>query len=469
MEDDLIDLGNFRLNEESTPSPELKKQEAEVFVNGLDEPEGVQELEYDEVEEEIEGDLLEIIESVIPHLEYLNYEPQKNHPYSVNTDLKESLKAKLDAWELLLSEEVAVDETVALAHREYDNLQKLYQRNLTSIISEVSELECGYHATDLFFKNTGLSKDNIYFLNASLEQLTDLDNTVFFDAVQENLGAHFDRLDLSENYSLLVIPGYLKSNRVLEKWSKLAYENKLLLITDFMQLDSSQDVVELFEDANLASADQYKANTIMTCNWLLARGKYQDLEKSEPLYTSSAVALAGRIYQNLIAQASAGATFGVLKGIKGITFPLMRSDISIIEIEGLIPIAYDNGSFIAYASKTLFNGGHPGLKSYNVVRVFDYLTKVLIDFFNRRTFENFNAKVRKELTQQIVDFLDECSGPNKLIESFTIKRFELDHKNKNLIHLDLRIEPFFPSKNFVLKMDFDGSTKKWGTGVEAAI
>ncbi len=44
-----------------------------------------------------------------------------------------------------------------------------------------------------------------------------------------------------------------------------------------------------------------------------------------------------------------------------------------------------------------------------------------MDFLNRRAFENFNASTRKELNGQIVKFLDGITGPNKLIENFTIK------------------------------------------------
>ena len=55
---------------------------------------------------------------------------------------------------------------------------------------------------------------------------------------------------------------------------------------------------------------------------------------------------------------------------------------------------------------------------------FDYVTKVLMDFLNRRVFENFNAKTRKELMSQIVKFLDNITGPDKLIEDFSIRLFE---------------------------------------------
>ena len=88
-----------------------------------------------------------------------------------------------------------------------------------------------------------------------------------------------------------------------------------------------------------------------------------------------------------------------------------------------------------------------------MVRVFDYVTKVMMDFLNRRAFENFNARTRKELMSQIVKFLDGITGPGKLIEDFSIKRFEQDANQKDKIHLDIHMKPYFPAKNFMIRMD----------------
>ena len=57
-------------------------------------------------------------------------------------------------------------------------------------------------------------------MNAELDQLKDLDNSRFIDNIEAELVNGFDRLDLRQNYSLLVIPGYLGSNKVIEKWEK---------------------------------------------------------------------------------------------------------------------------------------------------------------------------------------------------------------------------------------------------------
>ena len=48
----------------------------------------------------------------------------------------------------------------------------------------------------------------------------------------------------------MVIPGYLGSNAVLEKWAKIAHSNKVMLVTDFQHLDEPDDVMEMFDEAN---------------------------------------------------------------------------------------------------------------------------------------------------------------------------------------------------------------------------
>jgi len=417
--------------------------------------------------------LFEVLENVIPETSFLKSDSLSREKIlkSINKNKsKEQLAFKLQTWELVLQSGDTIADILNFINESTVSIEECYQKNLNKIISEIRALESAYRATALFFENAKTIENNIWFLNASIEQLTDTDNSVFIDAVSKALNASYDRLDLSDNYSLLVVPGYLKSNSILEKWAKIAYNNKVLLITDFMHLDTAEDVVELFEESNLSGPEAYKSNIIMTCNWLVGRGKYAETSEQDDLYVSSAAALAGTIYSTLISQASAGKAFGVLQGVEGVRFKLHKSDLSMLEKLGLIPLRYENGTYVAYSSKTLFNGPNLGKQTYCVVRVFDYLTKVLMDFFNRRTFENFNAKVRKELMAQVVDFLDQNVGPNKLIDSFVIKKFEQDANDKNRIHLDLRIEPYFPSKSFALKMDFEATNedKKWDTSYELA-
>ena len=290
-------------------------------------------------------------------------------------------------------------------------------------------------------------------MNAELDQLKDLDFPKFIDKVQDELKSNFDRLDLRDNYSMLVIPGYLGSNKVVEKWAKIAHENKVMLVTDFGNFEAADDVMELFESANLTGGDKYRSNVLMTCNWLVGRGKVDQVGEEEDLYVPPSAAYAGKIYNTLMSQVAAGKKHGGINEVDAVRFDLKKSEIANIEKLGLIPMVSEYGKVMAFSAKTLFNGDNLGLQTYSVVRVFDYITKVLMDFLNRRAFENFNSKTKKEILGQLVKFLDSISGPGKLIENFDIKRFEQDPNQKDRIFLDIHMKPYFPAKNFMIKLD----------------
>jgi hypothetical protein len=369
-------------------------------------------------------------------------------------DERDELKRTLKLWESLLSEPGSVSDMVEKSQVKSESADKLLKQNQLRALEATKNLERSYRNVAFFFKNAEAEKlKNVNFLNASNEQCQDLDNTRFADAVREELVRNYDKLDLRKNYSLMVVPGYLGSNKVVEKWSKIAHENKVMMVTDFMHLDGADDVLEMFEDANLTGGDMYKSNTMMTCNWLVGRGKTTEVGEDDDLYVPPSGAMAGKIYSTLMSQVSAGKKHGSLNEVDQVRFETKKSEIANMEKLGLVPMVNEYGKVMAFSAKTLFNGDNLGLQTYSVVRVFDYITKVLMDFLNRRAFENFNANTRKDLMSQIVKFLDSVTGPNKLIEKFSVKRFEQDPNQKDKIYLDIHMTPYFPAKNFMIKMD----------------
>jgi hypothetical protein len=212
-------------------------------------------------------------------------------------------------------------------------------------------------------------------------------------------------------------------------------------------------VIELFEEANLTGGDAHKSNVVMAANWLVGRGKLEEIGEEEDLYVPPSSALAGRIYATLASQVTAGRKHGTLNEVDGVKFPLRKSEISNLEKIGLVPMVNEYGRVMAFSAKTLFNGDNIGLQTYSVVRVFDYVTKVLIDFLNRRAFENWDHNMRMDIQGQIVRFLDSIAGPGKLIEKFSIKKFERDPDQKDRINLDIHMVPYFPAKTFMVSLD----------------
>lgn len=366
---------------------------------------------------------------------------------------RKALVNRLNVWLKLLRENDTAEQMRDKAKETAERAESLLNSNLKNALARTRELETAYRTIAFFYKNTESDKvKNVTIVNATMEQLQDLDNTIFADHISNELKQNFDRLDLRRNYSLLVVPGYIGSNAILDKWSKMAYENKAFLITDFQDLETPDDVVDIFFNANHTGGDAFKSNTIMTCNWLLGRQKEDSVGEEENLYIPPSSSLAGKIYNTLMSQVVAGKKFGGLNEVESVRFDLRKSEISELERMGLVPMVNEYSKVMAFSAKTLFNGDNLGLQTYSVVRVFDYITKVLIDFLNRRAFENWTTRTEADLRSQVVKFLDSVMGPNKLIERFKVMKIEQDPNQKDRVLLDIHITPYFPAKSFVIQL-----------------
>lgn len=364
------------------------------------------------------------------------------------------LKKKMQLWIDLLTENNSIAEMAEKSVQKAENADKLLKQNLKKVLDASREMEQSYRSVHLFYKNTESPKlKNVVLMNASMDQLTDLDEPRFIEYIAEELKNKYDRLDLRQNYSLLVVPGYLKSATVVDKWAKMAYNNKVMLVTDFENIETPDDVLDMFTDANLTSGDPHKANVMMTCNYIVGRGKKTDVGEEEDVYVPGSAALAGKMYCTKLSQPVAGKTYGSIDEVDTVRFDQKKAEISELENVGLVPLVGEWGKVMPFSAKTLFTGDNLGMQTYSVVRVFDFIAKVLSDFLNRRAFELWNVKMEKNLRSQIVKFLDGIQGPDKLIEKFQIIRFERDEEHKDHIFLDIHITPFFPAKSFLVKLD----------------
>ncbi|MFT4092321.1 MAG: type VI secretion system contractile sheath protein TssC [Niabella sp.] len=367
---------------------------------------------------------------------------------------RNALLNALETWSDVLQASEKAGDMAAYCFAQANEQEATIRENLLNMTHAVRPLEKTYRNAALFFANAGAEQvHNISFANCSKEQLGDLNFPKFIDHLAEELKRNFDRIDLRNNYSIVALSGYLGSNAVIEKWAKIAHQNKAVIVTDFSDLDEVDDVLEMFELAGLSGGDIYRSSILMCCNWLVGRGKYEAIGEADDLHVPPSGALAGKLYSSQMSQVAAGKKFGIIEGVDGVKFQLKKSEVSVLEKMNIIPMVQQYGKVMACAAKTLFNGANLGLQVYSVVRVFDYVSKVLMDFLNRRAFENFNANIRKDLMAQIVKFLDSISGNGRLIEDFSVKRFEQDAAQKDKIHLDIHIKPYFPAKNFMIKME----------------
>ncbi len=145
------------------------------------------------------------------------------------------------------------------------------QSNLFELHDNIKQLEVTYRTLDSFFANAGQGKvECLTLMNVGKEELGDNDSDDT-KAIRRELEEYYDRLSLKNNYSLLVIPGYLGDATTLRMWGKTASRNKVIMVTDFGDSQDFEMLKTELDNAELQSQDAYMANVVMTCNYLLGR------------------------------------------------------------------------------------------------------------------------------------------------------------------------------------------------------
>lgn len=371
-----------------------------------------------------------------------------------NQQKRKELKNRLKKWYELLSNSEDIEGMLNTAEEKLNKNKELLSKNVKTGLDATRKLEESYRTMQLFFKNTGMEKiKNLTILNASLDQVSNKDFDQFRKAVNNELVWAYGTVGKSDNYSIMVVPGFLGDNSVIKEWAKMASDNKVLLVTDFRDLGDYDSVVDLFDEEDYAGID--KTNIVMTCNYLVGRAAHTELGEEEDVSVPPSAAMAGRIYNPniVLSQPVAGVKHGQLDGVDSVRFKLLQEHIGHLDQRGLVPMVKEFGGVMPYSARTLFNGSDLGLKTYSVVMVFDWVGKVVTDFLNRASFEQASAKMIQDYRKKVVDFLNSIKGHGKLIKDFQVKKFEQDQNQKDRILVHIVMEPYFPAKSFAIKMD----------------
>ena len=347
---------------------------------------------------------------------------------SAYSDARKKLKNELELWvSILEGEGTDPMDIIEDCKAKCDKAEQNLKNNLFNIHEEIKKLEIAYRSLDSFFANAGQGKiDCITLMNVNKEELEyhDSEDTV---AIREELENYYDRLSLKNNYSLLVVPGYLGDSNTIRMWADTAYRNKVIMLTDFKDSLNFEMLKEELDDANLQGQDAHLANVVMTCNYILGRKKSELAEEDDDVYIPGSAALAGRMTNTdeiVIAQGAAGKKYGTLNNVKGARLDLRKAEIAALIDLGVVPMVEEEGRTMAFSNRSLYNGATIGLQEYPIVRTFDWIGKVFQNFFNDEAFINWNSQVKGELQQAIHDFLSDYKGPGKLIENYNLKKLE---------------------------------------------
>jgi hypothetical protein len=367
---------------------------------------------------------------------------------------RKKLKNELKKWLELLAEDkntpMECIESCAAKEKKY---KELFSNNLSNALDTIKKIETEYRTLDMFFKNTGSDKiRNLRLINVNKNELGD-SNSEFIQEINELLRNSYDRLSLKDSYSLMVMPGYIfEDNTVLRLWAQMAHKYKVMLISDHadeVNFNNMVDNTERYRDSDI-----FLQNIILASNWVLGRKAEASAKEEENLYVPPSGALAGMMYDDSknIAQGAAGKKHGTLNEVKGVRLDLLKSEIAALMDKQVIPVVFSEGRVMAFNDTTLFNGDIKAMTAYPIVRIFDWIKKVLMNFLNDEALQNWDTiKSPDELRGKIQLFLNQHKGYGKLFQDYKLGEPRQDPETKN-ITVDMEITPYFSAKNFLVKL-----------------
>lgn len=378
---------------------------------------------------------------------------------------RENLINDIKGWlEILEEGHASATEFVDACKAKEEKYEKVLSQGITDALFATANLERSYRALDSFFKTANAEKvKNLRIINVYKDDIADPDSG-FAGEVDAILRGGFDRLSLKDCYSLLVVPGNVFQDKVsLLQWAKIAFKYKVMLLTDHADEYSFDDLFSNTE--GYKDSDIELQNVIMTANWIVGRESEKlsvDERENPAFFISSSSALAGKLYDESanMAQGAGGKKYGTLDGVKGVRLDLLKSEIASLMDNQVIPMVYSEGRVIAFNNSTLYNGDNTAMKEYPIVRVFDWVKKVLMNYVHEVALENWDPyNSPKNLKAKIQAFLNDYKGYGNLFQNYEIKEPTQDPVTKR-ITCDISLTPFYSAKNFIIKVSADKKDKE---------
>ena len=379
-------------------------------------------------------------------------------------DKREALANDLKGWIEILGEGLGTaSEFADSCKAKEEKYTAVLKQGITDALYATRDLERSYRSLDAFFKSANTDKvKNLRVINVFKDDIADPDSG-FAGEVEDILRNGFDRLSLKDCYSLVCVPGNVFTDKpTLLQWAKIAYKYKVLLLTDHadeFSFDDLQANTEGYKDS-----DAELMNVVMTANWIVGRESEkmsEDEAESPAFYVYPSGALCGKLYDESanMAQGAGGKKYGTLDGVKGVKLDLLKSEIASLMDNQVIPMVYSEGRVMAFNNTTLYNGDLTAMKEYPIVRVFDWVKKVLMNYVHEVALENWDPyNSPKNLKAKIQAFLNDYKGYGNLFQNYEIKEPVQDPVTKR-ITCDISLTPFYSAKNFIIKVSADKKDK----------
>lgn len=407
------------------------------------------------------------VRSILPDADNMNPARKAQQAIFLNDkrfkDKREALAEELRAWiELLGEDQDTITGYTESCKQKEEKYQKLLNQGITDALFATKDLERSYRSLAAFFATANTDKvKNLRVINVYKDDIADPESG-FAGEIENILRDGFDRLSLKDSYSLMVVSGSVFDKVSLLQWAKMAFKYKVMLITDHADEFSFDDLYNNTEGYH--DSDQCLQNVVMTANWIVGRDaeKLSEDEKDESaffIYPSGA--LAGKLYDESanMAQGAGGKKYGTLDGVKGVRNDLLKSQIASLMDNQVIPMVYSEGRVMAFNNTTLYNGDNTAMKEYPIVRVFDWVKKVLMNYVHEVALENWDPyNSPKNLKSKLQSFLNDYKGYGNLFQNYEIGEPKQDPVTKQ-ITCEISLTPFYSAKNFVIKVAADKKDK----------
>lgn len=381
---------------------------------------------------------------------------------------REALARDIKGWLDLLDQEgmETVSDYADYCEEQEQQTTDLLRENIQTAMEATEKIERTYRALDSFFRNASLDGKvhNLRLVNVNKDDIAD-PNSHFDNEVDELLRQGYDRLSLKDSYSIMCIPGFVFQDKpTLLHWAQIAHKYKVMMVTDHEDNTSFESMQEY--TADYKDSDAALMNVVMTANWIkgreadpLFRPAFEDEDGA--FYVYPAGALAGKLYDETanMAQGAGGKKHGTLDGVKGVRVNLLKSEIGQLMDNQVVPMVISEGRVMAFNNTTLYNGDLRDMREYPIVRVFDWVKKVLMNYVHEVALENWDKyNSPAELKARIQKFLNRHKGYGKLFQDYEIQTPTFD-KETNRVTCDITLVPFNAAKNFVIKVGADKKNK----------
>jgi hypothetical protein len=297
-----------------------------------------------------DGDLVRGVEWLDPKKDFQRKEFLTKKDFAKQRKL---LAQRLKIWIDGLSKSDNPDEIRKSLNEKSTKLETNLEKNMKKVHRASHDLEITYRAIDKFFTNAQQEPDekiNAWFANASAEELTNPDDKEKFEELSKSVADLFREWDISEAFSMCVVPGYLGSVENIDNFTRqLGFPNKVQVLTDLPNFEQFEEVMDMLDDpsyANLAGIDAYKQYVSIFANYVMARqsNEYED----DDMWIPPSAAVAGKMYQGDLTvgmqQPMAGFKYGKVNDAKYLRFKANQPDASKINEKGVNPLVDFKGS-----------------------------------------------------------------------------------------------------------------------------